>query len=886
VNVQGTVLSAGDPRTVTTQYGERDLVDVLLLLDTKEKKTITLWGDWAETADYLQQGMELLVTEVDGSEFDGEEQYATTGDSFVVVEPSFLVNVTDIRSWVQCPRMHYLNKISGTPLNYPVVKGTTIHKVFGDLLRGRDLNEAVADRVDEAGLELGLLDRDPAAVRNEVFRHGQVITHWLQQGTLTEDDQWRSEYTLVSETFGIKGRCDAIRRDMPIELKSGKNTKKDARFQDKVQVACYALLLQEQEHRRINTGTVLYTKNATLDRGEATGDLSPAKEFSVSDGLLNFVVRERNKLAAMAFDKTVPTGYEADATCDYCFEQDHCLVVSGRLDQDGKAGKIGTAVPDEEQEYFTEQYQFLEDERRAIHEEYAKLWEQSAEERAADNRALIGLEPVDTQQFENGRWELRARRRHDAVSKIREGDLVLASSGDPIRGEVARVEQLGNDEIVVTADEPVDLRRLDVYPSEITIDRTLTAVYDCILKGDDRRKDILFDRCDPAFDDHEETFIENNTAQNRAVNTAANANDFALIHGPPGTGKTYTIARLIRALVSRGDRVLVSSLTNRAVDNVLKMLREQGFEDFLRIGSETGIQEDMLDVRLETRGADAAPNLREASVVAATTASCGSRTMREQEFDVAVVDEAAQLTEPQTLAAINLADRFVLVGDHKQLPAVTQTEAPPSLFERLIETYPIAGVMLDRQYRMAQRIQAFPSQEFYDGELRPANIEVASQRLAELDAVATDELPAHLQDQVTFVDVNGEMTGNTNATEADQVAEIVTGFEVAGVSREDIGVIAPFRAQVAEIARRVPTGVAVDTVDRFQGSSKEVIIISFVATESLESPIFEDNRRLNVALTRPRKALVLVGNAETLRKDEVYGRMLTWSTATQAVSLG
>ena len=226
MNVQGTVLSAGDPRTVTTQYGERELVDVLLLLDTNEKKTVTLWGDWAETADYLQQGMELLVTEVDSSEFDGEEQYATTGDSFVVVEPSFLVNVTDIRSWVQCPRMHYLNKISGTPLNYPVVKGTTIHKVFGDLLRGRDLNEAVADRVDEAGLELGLLDRDPAAVRDETFCHSQAIARWLQQGSLTEDDQWRSEYTLVSETFGIKGRCDAIRRDMPIELKSGKNHQK------------------------------------------------------------------------------------------------------------------------------------------------------------------------------------------------------------------------------------------------------------------------------------------------------------------------------------------------------------------------------------------------------------------------------------------------------------------------------------------------------------------------------------------------------------------------------------------------------------------------------------------------------------------------------------
>jgi DNA replication ATP-dependent helicase Dna2 len=869
---------------VTTQYGERDLVDVSLLLDTNEKKTVTLWGDWAETADYLQQGMELLVTEVDGSEFDGEEQYATTGDSFVVVEPSYLVNVTDIRSWVQCPRMHYLNKISGVPLKYPIVKGTLIHKVFGDLLRGRDLDEAVADRVDEAGLELGLLDRDPAAVRDEAFRHGQAIAHWLQQGTLTEEDQWRSEYTLVSEAFGIKGRCDAIRRDMPIELKTGKNTKRDARFQDKVQVACYALLLEEQEDRRINTGTVLYTKNATLDRAEATGDLSNAKEFSISDGLLKYVVRERNKLVAMEVDQTVPTGYEANATCDYCFEQDHCLVVSGRLDQDGKAGQIGIAVPDEEQEYFTDQYRFLEDERRAVHKEYAKLWEQSAEERAADNRALIDLEPVSRRQLDDGRWELRARRSTDAVSKIREGDLVLASSGDPIRGEVARVEQLGNEEIVVTADEPVDLRRLDVYPSEITIDRTLTAVYDCILKGDNRRKDILFDRCDPSFDDHEETFIENNTAQDQAVNTAVNANDFALIHGPPGTGKTYAIARLIRALVSRSDRVLVSSLTNRAVDNVLETLREQGFEDFLRVGSETGIREDMLDVRLETRGADAAANLCDASVIAATTASCGSRPMREQEFDVAVVDEAAQLTEPQTLAAINLANQFVLVGDHKQLPAVTQTDAPTSLFERLIETYPEAGVMLDKQYRMAQRIQAFPSQEFYDGELRPANIDVASQHLAELDSVATDTLPAYLQDQVTFVNVDGEMTGNTNAAEADQVTEIVTEFEAAGVSREDVGVIAPFRAQVAEIARRVPPGVTVDTVDRFQGSSKEVIIISFVATERLDSPIFDDHRRLNVALTRPRKALVLVGNAETLGKDEVYNRMLAWSAAVQTVS--
>ncbi|PSP71471.1 AAA family ATPase, partial [Halobacteriales archaeon QH_8_67_27] len=290
--------------------------------------------------------------------------------------------------------------------------------------------------------------------------------------------------------------------------------------------------------------------------------------------------------------------------------------------------------------------------------------------------------------------------------------------------------------------------------------------------------------------------------------------------------------------------------------------------------------------------------LRGARVVAATTAACGSRIMREQEFDVAVVDEAGQLTEPGTLAATNLADRFVLVGDHQQLPPVVQADeadvtgdagagdedSPPpgaslsrSLFQRLIERYPDASVMLNRQYRMAQRIQAFASREFYDGELRPATGEVAAQHLRDLPEVDVDALPAHLDDQVAFVDPDGHADGNTNPTEAATVAETVQTYRDAGVDPSDIGVIAPFRAQVAEIGKRVPDDVTVDTVDRFQGSSKEVIVISFVATGTLDSPIFEDYRRVNVALTRARKALVLVGDAEALSTHETYGRMVEWA---------
>jgi len=97
------------------------------------------------------------------------------------------------------------------------------------------------------------------------------------------------------------------------------------------------------------------------------------------------------------------------------------------------------------------------------------------------------------------------------------------------------------------------------------------------------------------------------------------------------------------------------------------------------------------------------------------------------------------------------------------------------------------------------------------------------------------------------------------------------------VPREDVGVIAPFRAQVAEIGRRVPGGVTVDTVDRFQGSSKEVVVVSFVATQDLDSPIFEDYRRVNVALSRAKKSLVLVGDEEALRSDDLYSRMVEWA---------
>jgi DNA replication ATP-dependent helicase Dna2 len=825
--------------------------------------------------------MELALYDAEEEEYRGETRYSTGSETMVVVEPDFLVNVTDVREWVQCPRMYYLGKLDGVPLKEPVVKGTIVHEVFGDLLRGRDLEAAVEERVAEAGLELGLLGADEAGMRETVRQHARAIEGWLSQGTLTERDEWRSEQTLVSERYGLKGRADAVRRGAPVELKTGKNTRREPRFQDKVQAACYALILGERRDEPPDTGTLLYTKNAALE--DADGDTSPAKDFTVGSGLLAFVLRARNHLAAMEFDHGVPTGHEADAKCEYCFEQDTCMAVSGRLDQESKAGQVGTPVPAEERAYFERFYEAIEAERGAVHREYAKLWEQSGSERAADDRALVDLEPTGRRELDGGRWELRAQGT-GAVSKIRAGDLVLASDGDPVGGEaeLARVERLGgpDEDVVVTADEPLQLRRLDVYPSEIGVDRMLTALHDALLTQPAEAKDVLFGRREPAFEPVTETFVDNNAAQDEAVRLAVGAEDCALIHGPPGTGKTYTLAQVVRALVARGERVLLSAFTNRAVDNAIEALEEQGFTDVVRIGTESGVREDMQAYRLEAAGdpGEQAGRLQGASVVAATTAACGSRVLRSQSFDVAVVDEAGQLTEPGTLAATTLAERFVLVGDHHQLPPVVQAGADSdlgeSLFERLIEAYPDAGVLLDRQYRMAQRIQAFASREFYDGQLRPATGAVAGRQVTDLPGV--EEVPAALRERVRFVDPDGTARGNTNPVEADAVAAVVREYLDAGVAREDIGVIAPYRAQVAEIAKRLD-GVTVDTVDRFQGSSKEVVVISFVATGDLESPVFEDYRRVNVALTRAKRALVLVGDADALLTDDTYARMVEWA---------
>lgn len=174
MQIRGRVTRVGDERTVDTSHGESRLAEIGVQTQDGPCR-LTLWGKWAETVEYLGAGMEVICTAVSDRSDEDQGAYGTTADSFVVVQPEFLVDVTALRSWVQCPRMYYLNKLSGVPLAEPVTKGTVIHEIFGDLLRGRERTDAIEDRVKEAGLELDLLGADRQAFTAEVDDHTGAI---------------------------------------------------------------------------------------------------------------------------------------------------------------------------------------------------------------------------------------------------------------------------------------------------------------------------------------------------------------------------------------------------------------------------------------------------------------------------------------------------------------------------------------------------------------------------------------------------------------------------------------------------------------------------------------------------------------------------------------
>jgi superfamily I DNA and/or RNA helicase len=435
-----------------------------------------------------------------------------------------------------------------------------------------------------------------------------------------------------------------------------------------------------------------------------------------------------------------------------------------------------------------------------------------------------------------------------------------------------------------------------------------------------------------------------NEEQARALDLAERAEDLALVHGPPGTGKTTVLVEAIRRAVARGERVLACAPSNLAVDNLLERLLAAGV-DGVRVGHPArvlealhahtlesragaheasriaaGLVEEALALRrdarrrkqrrgpgrfsearaaerdarallAEARALEAraeAEVLDRAPVVLATLTGLDGPALSGRRFALAVVDEATQAVEPAVLLALLRAGRAVLAGDHLQLPpTVLSAKAVAgglgrSLFERLVDLHGDAvKVTLAEQHRMNEAIMRFPSEALYGGALR-AHPAVARHALDGAPLEVIDTSGRGFEDATPPGSDSRENEG-----EAALVAAEVERVLALGVSPADVAVIAPYDGQVqrlrALLPARVEQGLEVDTVDGFQGREKEAVVVSLVrANEAGEVGFLADVRRMNVALTRARKKLVVVGDGATVARHPFYQAFLRHAEAAGA----
>ncbi len=521
------------------------------------------------------------------------------------------------------------------------------------------------------------------------------------------------------------------------------------------------------------------------------------------------------------------------------------------------------------------------------------------------------------------------------------------------RGVVAGRDR---DSIEVVFDEPPEFEaehptvRVDQSSDEISrqrIERALQKVVGVERGRVAELRAIMLGEREPRFVTLKpfEPFSETlNEPQRAAIELALAAEDVAVIHGPPGTGKTTTVVEFIRQAIRRGEKVLACAPSNLAVDNLCERLIAAG-ENVLRLGHPLRVlpevQSRTLDVLLvnhpdqkmandlrdnsrvlwkrlgrwyrvkptPTERKKLRDDIRElkadaarlevkaiahlfesASVVCATLTGLDPEVLGDRLFDVAVIDEAAQSIEPASWTAIVRARRTVLAGDHCQLPAtVISQEAQraglgTSLMQRLLETPQMATQIARRltvQYRMHESIMSFSSQQFYEGSLI-ADASVAGHRLCDLPGIAASELT---ETPLLFIDTAGasfdEEVGTdgqsrSNPREAEIALRQVTELLDAGLAASDIAVITPYAGQVRLLRELMPdNGVEIDTVDGFQGREKEAVVISLVrSNDRNEIGFLSDARRMNVALTRARRKLIVIGDTATLAAHPFFEHLL------------
>ena len=930
----------------------------------------------------LRRGMQLNL--IDGTIAPDADGTNRVECKLIIVEPDFLVDVSSLAvcftPYGHHPLLYTLNRLKPRPNSQAVLLGNFAGEALDALIHNpQATTDAVLQRTwRQQPLRFAACDDfDEQKFRREAAIQMQNIRETVAQLRPTHGDEASNdekpfllEPSFVCERLGLQGRVDLMRADMSllVEQKSGKNMKIEHHSHDPhglqleshyVQLLLYYGILRynfQKSDRQIDT-RLLYS-HYPPDEG-----LLVVNYYRT---LLREALRLRNQIVATelfiareGFGRIIPlltpdTIYK-DPARDGFF---HHFI----LPELTALGILLAALTPLERAYYTTMMTFVYREQAAqklgsagaqLHHSggcASDLWQMPLQEKIATGNIYLQLTITAREKSDDeGGYDLitltmPAEEADDSglsesawgVSNFRQGDMVCLYSYDgkpDVRRSIlykGTLQHIGSRSLTVFLND--GQQNPDVFivgnsatwaiehvHSDTGTNSQIRALHQFI-GCNPRRRQLLLGQRTPEADTTIRLSRSYNEAYDDIILRQRQARDYFLLQGPPGTGKTSMALRFMvveELAANRSACVLLTAYTNRAVDEICAMLTDAGL-DFLRISHSQ------------------APT-NNAPIIVGTTSMLQAHPyiVELNHFSLCIVDEASQILEPAIIGLLSSdhIDRFVLVGDHKQLPAVVQqdasltrvadplltaiglTDCRQSLFERLLRweqqqgRTPFTGV-LHRQGRMHPQVAFFSSQHFYAAE----QIEAVPLPHQQEDALpyllpARDKLDALLKShRVVFIPVVPEplpVNDQYNTAEARVVADLIERIIRFYADRFDpeksLGVIVPYRSQIAAIRRALShltpsllpltSSLTIDTVERYQGSQRDVIIFSatvsrryqldflaqntFVETDredpSVGQPI---DRKLNVALTRARHQTILVGNPDVLNHNPLYSQLI------------
>ena len=896
--------------------------------------------------------------------------------SFIVLEPDYLLDISSLAECYRDYGSHPANYLMGrlVPIDNarPLLLGNIANLFLDEWIYAKeetpDYLTCMKKAFKQYPIELAaceeLLDSEKEkAFFKDCQMHFEHIREtvtetFLASGYNLDKSDAVLEPSYICEALGIQGRLDYMQRDMSsfIEMKSGKadeyiiKGKIEPKENNRVQMLLYMAVLEYSMDidRRKQHPYLFYTRYpllyparaswAQVRRIIALRNRIVAAEYgtqmhnhpSYTKELLaqiNPITLNEKRLqgrfweqylapSILNFQKRLQSLDDLEKTYVYTLynfiTKELYTSKSGNIDADGKAGA-------------------------------STLWLSTLDEKRETGEILYDLRIIDNQASLPHKANITLQipvYDESFLPNFRSGDVIVLYERNRATDNVTnKLVIKGNIDKITATEVCIRLRasqrNLSIFPTDSLyaiehdyMDTTFRSMYlglSAFMDANKARKDLLLGRREPEFAEELLTknahFIDD---FERVATKAVSAKDYFLLVGPPGTGKTSrALRRMVEKFHAQPDaQILLLAYTNRAVDEICSSLNAiTPSIDYIRIGSELScdiryrehlVENVLAPLRNRKEVRQCLLNCR---VFVGTIASLSSRTevFKLKRFDVAIIDEATQILEPQLLWLLSAKSssgqdaigKFILIGDHKQLPAVVlqskdESEVfderlreiglfnlKDSLFERLYrfhlskEDSPMLD-MLCRQGRMHPGVASFPNQAFYGGKLQPVGLPHQLENIP----VPILFIPAERD--------TGTLSGKTNQHEARIVADwavrIWNETEETFDANRTLGIITPYRSQIALIRRELQAkgipalmDISVDTVERYQGSERDVIIYSFCVNHPYQlrflANLTEENgvqidRKLNVALTRARKRMIMVGVPELLRRNDIYCRLI------------